>query len=199
MKYIIMAGGRAVRWRKYKNTTKHLVKIGNENMLERIVRQLKDNNIDEHDISITSDNPLYELNGICRNPMIYDCKMYNMFYYKALNSEVTFLYGDTFYTDAAIKKIIATKTDDNIFFGSSGSIVGVKVVNYKRFKRYVYKMKGYQDGRAGWALYRKINHLPDNSVEHCSNYVQIDEEIINVNSPGDYELLLEKLEGEKNE
>ena len=53
-----MAGGPATRWRKYKHTTKHLIKIGKENLLERLVRQLKENKAEE--IFIVSDNELYE-------------------------------------------------------------------------------------------------------------------------------------------
>lgn len=196
MEYIIMAGGPAIRWKNYNNTTKHLIKIGNENMLERIVRQLKENNI--INISITSNNPNYELPGIKRNELIYDSKMYNMFYYKSLEDEVTFLYGDTFYTDNIIKKIIETKTDDIIFFGTDDSIIGVKVINYKKFKKYVEEMKDYNVDRAGWALYRKINNLPEGNYTPCSNFVHIDEEVINVNTPDDFELLMTKLKGEKN-
>lgn len=196
MEYIIMAGGPAIRWKNYNNTTKHLIKIGNENMLERIVRQLKENNI--INISITSNNPNYELPGIKRNELIYDSKMYNMFYYKSLEDEVTFLYGDTFYTDNIIKKIIETKTDDIVFFGTDDSIIGVKVINYKKFKKYVEEMKDYNVDRAGWALYRKINNLPEENYTQCSNFVHIDEEVINVNTPDDFELLMTKLKGEKN-
>lgn len=196
MEYIIMAGGPAIRWKNYNNTTKHLIKIGNENMLERIVRQLKENNI--INISITSNNPNYELPGIKRNELIYDSKMYNMFYYKSLEDEVTFLYGDTFYTDNIIKKIIETKTDDIVFFGTDDSIIGVKVINYKKFKKYVEEMKDYNVDRAGWALYRKINNLPEENYTPCSNFVHIDEEVINVNTPDDFELLMTKLKGEKN-
>lgn len=192
MEYVIMAGGPATRWKNYNNTTKHLIKIGNENLLERIVRQLKENGID--DISITSDNPLYEVEGAKRNKMIYDNKMYNMFYYQSLNHEVTFLYGDTFYTDDIMKKIIGTKTNDNLFFGTSDSIIAVKVVDYKKFKKHVEDMKDYAVNRAGWALYRKINNLPDNDYTQCLNFVKVDEEVINVNTPKDYEKLITKKE-----
>ena len=78
MKYVIMAGGPATRWKNYQNTTKHLIKIGNENLLERIVRQLKENNAEE--IYIISDNPLYEVEGATRIPLIFEYKLYNMFY-----------------------------------------------------------------------------------------------------------------------
>ena len=190
MEYIIMAGGNAKRWNNHNNTTKHLVKVGDESLLERIVRQLKENNISN--ISITSNNSLYEIPGTRRNEMIYDTKMYNMFYYKALDNEVTFLYGDTFYTDKVMKKIIETKTDDIVFFGTNDSIIGVKVINHKKFKKYIEEMKEYKDGRAGWALYRKINNLPEGDYTHCSNFILVNDKIINVNTPKDYEELIEE-------
>lgn len=188
MEYIIMAGGPAVRWNNYKNTTKHLIKIGEENLLERIVRQLKENNI--NNISITSNNPLYEIPGVRKNEMIYDNKMYNMFYYKALNHEVTFLYGDTFYTDEDIKKIIQTDTDDILFFGNSISIIGIKVKNHLKFKAYVEELKDHKIGRAGWALYRRINNLLEEDYTQCENFVTMSEDNINVNTPEDYNRLI---------
>lgn len=187
MEYIIMAGGAAKRWENYNNTTKHLVKVGNESLLQRIVRQLRENNI--NNISITSNNLLYEIPGTKRNEMIYDSKMYNMFYYKALDNEVTFLYGDTFYTDEVMRQIVETKTDDILFFGTDDSIIAVKVVNHIKFKKYVEEMKEYNDGRAGWALYRRINNLSQGDYTHCSNFVWINDEIVNVNTPSDYEKL----------
>ena len=195
MKYVIMAGGRAIRWKDYHNTTKHLIKIGNESMLERLVRQLTENKIKLEEISITSNNPLYEIKGVKRNELIYDNKMYNMFYYDYLNTEITFLYGDTFYSDEAISNIINTKTNDNLFFSNGDSIIGVKVINYDKFKKYVTKMKNYKDGRAGWALYRKINNLANGENIPCSNLVILKDNAYNINSPQDYENLVKNYKG----
>ena len=109
MKYVIMAGGPATRWKNYQNTTKHLIKIGNENLLERIVRQLKENNAEE--IYIISDNPLYEVEGATRIPLIFEYKLYNMFYKDFLNEECVFLYGDTWYNDNVVEEIVNKKTE----------------------------------------------------------------------------------------
>jgi len=187
MEYIIMAGGPATRWNNYKNTTKHLAKIESETIIQRIIRQLQENNI--NNISVTSNNPQYEFAGIKRNEMIYDSKMYNMFYYKALDHEITFLYGDTFYPDSVMEKIINTKTDDILFFGTEDSIVAIKVANYSKFKQYVEEMSDFNHGPAGWALYRKINNLTENSTT-ASNFILINDKIFNVNSPNDYEELI---------
>ena len=157
MKYIIMAGGPATRWRNYQNTTKHLIKIGNENLLERIVRQLQENGCEE--IFIISDNPLYEVPGSTRLPLIYDYKLYNMFYKKYLNEECVYLYGDTWYNDDIIRTIVNQKTENIDFFGTTESIVGIKVVNHNSFKYYVDDMVKNDIDRAGWALYRRINKI----------------------------------------
>lgn len=189
MRYVIMAGGPARRWNNYNNTTKHLIKIGNENMLERIVRQLKENNVTEK-IYITSNNPLYEVDGTVRNELIYDNKVYNMFYYKFLDDEITFLYGDTYYSDKIIKEIINSNTDDVLFFGNKKSIVGIKVKNYEKFKKYCDDIKG-EEGQVGWAMYRRVNNLESNDI-NCSNFRLVNDVVKNINRPSDYKELMEE-------
>ena len=193
MKYIIMAGGPATRWRNYQNTTKHLIKIGNENLLERIVRQLQENGCEE--IFIISDNPLYEVPGSTRLPLIYDYKLYNMFYKKYLNEECVYLYGDTWYNDDIIRTIVNQKTENIDFFGTTESIVGIKVVNHNSFKYYVDDMVKNDIDRAGWALYRRINKIKDDEeIRVCDNLVLVDEEeIANINDEGDFNMLLQKI------
>lgn len=188
MRYVIMAGGPARRWNNYNNTTKHLIKIGNENMLERIVRQLKENNVTKS-IYITSNNPLYEVEGAVRNDLIYDNKVYNMFYYKFLDDEITFLYGDTYYSDKVIEDIINSKTDDILFFGSERSIVGIKVKNYEKFKKFTDDIKG-EEGQVGWAIYRRINNLESNDI-NCSNFRLVNDVVKNINRPSDYKELVD--------
>lgn len=199
MKYIIMAGGPATRWRKYNNTTKHLIKIGKENLLERLVRQLKECNAKE--IFIISDNELYEIPGATRIPLAFDCKLYNMFYYKYLDEPCTFLYGDTYYYDSVIEEMIATKTNDILFFGTQESIVGIKVQNPEKFKYHVEALRkqelktGVAVNRAGWAIYKKINSLEgDGKIALLDNFVLINEsEVANVNDRQEYEQLVEKI------
>lgn len=193
MKYVIMAGGPATRWKNYQNTTKHLIKIGNENLLERIVRQLKENNAEE--IYIISDNPLYEVEGATRIPLIFEYKLYNMFYKDFLNEECVFLYGDTWYNDNVVEEIVNKKTEGVDFFGTTESIVGIKVINHRSFKYYVDDLAKNDINRAGWALYRRINKIKDDEeIRVCDNLVLVDEEeIANVNDEGDFNMLLQKI------
>ena len=199
MKYIIMAGGPATRWRKYNNTTKHLIKIGKENLLERLVRQLRECNAKE--IFIVSDNELYEIPGATRIPLAFDCKLYNMFYYKYLDEPCTFLYGDTYYYDSVINEIISTKTKDIVFFGTQESIVAIKVQNHEKFKYHVDKLReqelktGVAVNRAGWAVYRKLNSIEeDEKISLLENFTLINEsEVANVNDQQEYEQLVEKI------
>jgi len=186
-----MAGGRGTRWKDYHNTTKHLIKINNnESLLERLVRQLKENNITN--ISITSNNPLYKIEGIKNNKMIYKTKILNMFYYKALDHEITFLYGDTYYPDSVLKRIIDRKTDDILFFGNTESIVAIKVTNFEKFKKNVDELKDLNAGRIGWAMFRHINKLETDRYQDCDNFVLIKDKVYNINSPNDYRILKEE-------
>lgn len=199
MKYIIMAGGPATRWRKYNNTTKHLIKIGKENLLERLVRQLKEGGAKE--IFIISDNELYDIPGASRIPLAFDCKLYNMFYYKYLDEPCTFLYGDTYYYDTIINKIMSSKTKDVLFFGTQESIVAIKVQNHEKFKYHVEKLReqevktGIIVNRAGWAIYKKINGIEhDDKAILLENFLLINEtEVANVNDQQEYEQLVQKI------
>ena len=188
MEYIIMAGGQSTRWQNYMNTEKHLVKVNNETLIERIVRQLRENSI--NNISLTTKNNQYKLADVKLNEMIYTNKVYNMFYYKSLNHPITFLYGDTFYSDETMKKIVNYCDNDIVFFGTKESIVAIKVVNYNKFKKYVEELSNYDGGQVGWAIYRKINNLDINDINH-KNFILVEDNNFNVNSPIDYENLLE--------
>lgn len=65
-----MSDGKGTRWNNYMNTTKQTISINGENLLQRTIRLLHENEI-------------------------YDI----MFAFDYLEEPTTFLYGDTFYSD----------------------------------------------------------------------------------------------------
>jgi len=194
MKYVIMAGGQGSRWNNYKNLPKHLIEINGENFLERIVRQLKENNID--DIIITSYDPRYDVEGATRYEPIYENKAYNLFNYELLNEPMVFLYGDTYYNDSVIKTIINTETDKLLYFGTKQSIIGIKVIDYNYFKKLVEAVSVLPPSKVnGWATYQVANNLKFGCKDILDNFYLFNENIINMNTPKEYRELLKVEKG----
>lgn len=154
MRYIIMAGGHYETWQ----TPRHLLKIKGEPIVQRTIRLLRENGID--DIAISSDNPLFKQFGV---PMLihkntYKARAYNdsdgywcdAFY--PMDEPACYLFGDVVFSPAAIKKIIETQTDSIEFFASARPFAkeypkdwiepfAFKVQNQKLFRQYITEMK----------------------------------------------------------
>ena len=63
-KYIIMCGGNSVKW----ETPRQLLKINGETIVQRTIRLLRENRIE--DIYISSNNPLFEDQD--RNALVFE-------------------------------------------------------------------------------------------------------------------------------
>ena len=195
MKYIIMADGKGTRWNNYENHSKHLCVINGETIIGRTVRLLKERNI--KDIIITSHNSEMEFEGALRYEPLNNNEEIDRFTYELLEGEVTFLYGDTYYHESALDEIIRHETDSLLFFGTSTSIVGVKVVDVEQFKKYIDYIKANDIVGKGWTVYQLSNGLPLGSKEPRENLIPVDEETIDIDSPEEYHEL-QKIHGRKN-
>ena len=184
MKYVIMADGKGTRWNNYNNHSKHLCVINGETIIGRTVRLLREKNI--QDIIITSHNPKMEFEGAIRYEPLANNEEIDRFTYEFLDEEITFLYGDTYYAEDALDTIISTDTDDMLFFGTSTSIVGVKVKNHQRFKHYIDYIKQNNIVGKGWTVYQLSNGLPLGSKEPRENLIMVSEETIDIDSPEEY-------------
>lgn len=187
MKYIIMADGKGTRWNNYDNHSKHLCVINGETIIGRTVRLLNEMGIS--DVIITSHNPEMEFEGATRYEPKDNNEEIDRFTYEFLDEEVTFLYGDTYYNEDALHKIIETKTDDILFFATSTSIVGVKVIDYVQFKQYIDYIKEQQIVGKGWTVYQLSNGLPIGSKEPRENLIMVSEETFDIDSPSEYKVL----------
>ena len=153
-KYIIMCGGNYKHW----DTPRHLTVVMGEEIVARTIRLLKENGIE--DISISTNNPIFEKFGvpILKHDNLYEAKYwtiedgywFNCFY--PTDEPVCYLFGDVFYSDEAIKKIIKTETDDIEFFASKEPFAdnyikdhvepfALKVVNQKHLRKAIEKTK----------------------------------------------------------
>ena len=118
MKYIIMCGG------NYDNfqIPKQLSIVNGETLLERTIRLLKENGIEDYYIS--SNNPIFESYGRVlhhENTYKYDNgKIYGYWVdaYYPLDEPCVYLHGDVYYSEDAIKKIINLNPKVNTFIGN---------------------------------------------------------------------------------
>ena len=211
MKYIIMCGG------KYDNFTipKQLSVINGETLLERTIRLLKENGIEEY--YITSNNPIFKKYGEVlehNNSFKFEdgiVKGYWLDAYYPTNEPTIYLHGDVYYSEAAIKKIINLNPKVNTFVGNEiarnpehknwGEPFGWIVVNQDEFKKGIEETKKLQDegklerGFAiSWELYRVLNGLnPNNQYINDDTYLSIDDETIDIDAPWQIEELNKKL------
>lgn len=179
IKYVIMCGG------KYNNfgTPKHLLKVCDEVILERTIRQLKENGI--KDISISTENPAFDYLGL---PILKHENSYVFQYEKTTgwwvdafyptDEPTCYIFGDVYFSDEAIKKIIETETDDIELFGSAPPFskdypkdwiepFALKVINTNHLKEAVKKIKELaEQGKTWrknpimWDLWTVIKNVP---------------------------------------
>lgn len=211
MKYIIMCGG------NYDNfqVPKQLSVVNGETLLQRTIRLLKENGIEDYYIS--SNNPIFESYGrVLKHENSYkyeNGKIYGYWVdaYYPLDEPCIYLHGDVYYSEDAIKKIINLNPKVNTFIGNEiaknkehknwGEPFGYIVVDQNEFKEGIRKTKQLQDegklerGYAiSWELYRVLNGLdPNKQYIIDDTYLSIDDETIDVDAPFQIEELNKKL------
>lgn len=152
-----MADGKGTRWKNYNDIPKHLATISGEPVIKRTVRLLK--SIDKDcDIIITSHDSRYDVEGAKRYEPKNNVLEVDRFTVELIEDDITFLYGDTVYSEESIKKISEFKTDSVEFFGNKKSIVAVKIHDSKIFTDAFQKVRElFLDGKIekciGWQVY----------------------------------------------
>ncbi len=191
MKYIIMADGKGSRWNNYKNIPKHLVEVEGEVLLERTVRLI--NELDPSSkVIITSHDKRYEFEGSTRYEPKNNILEIDRFTYELIEDNVCFLYGDTYYTEETMEKIINTDTDELLFFGNNKSIVAIKVKDSKVFKENINKvkelfLKNEIKNCKGWQVYQSYQNLEFDKKQIGDRFVVVDEKTMDYNTPEEYE------------
>jgi CTP:phosphocholine cytidylyltransferase-like protein len=121
MRIIIAAGGKAERWKNYRNTPKHLLKIEGEVLLERTIRQFKKYT---DDIIIISNEDYIFAGTQLEKPLEGDWYDFGKIYssHHLWSNDKTFIvYGDVYFTDEAVEKIMTSEGDYKFFLRSSAS------------------------------------------------------------------------------
>lgn len=192
MKYVILAKG------GHTDFIRQLVQIGNERLLDRTIRQLKENGVKSKDIIVTGD---YKDLGdvIVYDPIDndYDYKTDEGYWLDAFSDEfliepVCFIWGDVYFSEYAIKTIVETKTDSHLFFCSyknkckeyikqHDEPFAYKVADVKKFREHIEICKqAYDNGLTYrnpivWEVYRSINGINLNEHRLKDNVVIIND------------------------
>ena len=210
MRYIIMCGGEYRKW----DTPRQLLKINGETILERTIRLLRENGVE--DIAISSNDDVFEQFGlsVLRHENHYEAWEYNTcdgywcncFYFT--DEPVTYLFGDVVYSPEAIRTIIETETDDIIFFGSAPPFspqypkpyiepFGFKVVDTEHLRRAVKDVKRlHMEGRfnrqpIAWEMWNVISRGTGGDPNYIDydSYVHINDYTCDVDNPSEIKIL----------
>lgn len=183
-KYVIMCGGYYEQFQK----PKALHEINGESLIERTIRLLNEEGINNDQIFITADDERFESFNVKvlhhNNSYRYEDGKMKGYWLDAFypdfekDAKITFLYGDVFYTRKAIQKITKYKKKGNILFGSAisknpfgknwGEPFAYKVDDYSEFLESIKKTKKLFDEKKTirhpitWELYRVENGLDVN-------------------------------------
>lgn len=213
MKYIILADS-SVGF----ETPRQLSVINGEPLIQRTIRLLKENGI--NDIIITSHDKRFDNLGAKRYEPLYNeydpinntGYWLNAFPIELLKEPICFLYGDVYYSENAIKTIVKSKTDSVLFLCSyenksklyikeHDEPLAFKVVDYELFKEHIKIVKEMKDKGLccrepiNWELYRSINGQDINVHEMTGNYIAINDESCDIDTIDDIKSLKQKLGG----
>lgn len=211
MKYIIMCGG---EYDEFK-TPKQLSVINGEPIVMRTIRLLVNNGVKSKDIYISSNNPTFDHCSVKRlehnNNFIENKQGYWLDAFYPTKEPVTYIFGDVYFTDEAINKIVNYKTDKNVLFGTSdakneqhenwGEPFAYIVNDTETFFKGINKVKNlYDKGKTKrhpivWELYRYLHNLDINIQTITEDYICIDDGTMDIDSPEELEEMNKKLKG----
>ena len=213
MRYIIMAGGHYETWQ----TPRHLLKIKGEPIVQRTIRLLRENGID--DIAISSDTPLFEQFGVplLKHDNNFTVRGYDdsdgywcdCFY--SMEEPACYLFGDVVFSPAAIRKIIETETDNIEFFASARPFAkeypkdwiepfAFKVQNQVLFRKYIEEMKARADEcwriPIAWELWALIKGRRIDIDDRTVDYTVINDYTCDIDYRGEIPKLEKRIRNE---
>ena len=206
---IIMCGG------VYDNFKQHkaLTKINGEKLVDRTIRLLKENNID--DIYITATDPAFNKYNVLKHENTYKyengkVKGYWVDAYYPTDKPCIYLHGDVYYTEDAIKKIVNLNPKVNTMIGNHyalnkehkkvGEPFGWIIVDQKKFREAINKCKRLQDeGKCNrmpiaWELYQVLNGHDVNGFDISTDtYLPISDITDDIDCPGQIKKLEDRI------
>ena len=192
MKYVIMADGKGTRWNNYQNIPKHFIEVGGETLLARTVRLLHEKDQGCR-VYITSHDPRYDIDGATRYEPKNNVLEIDRFTRELIEDDVCFLYGDTYYSDDAMDKIVNLEAEDLLFFGNEKSIVAVKVKDAELFIKHLDNVTSLFlaeeiKGCKGWQVYQSFTGLAFDVKQIGEKYIYIEDGTKDYNAPEDLDI-----------
>lgn len=205
MKFIIMCGGYYEKWSR----PKQLTEVKGEAIVERTIRLLRENGIE--DIAISANDPRFDGFGV---PVLHHANPYYLpigcdavtpwldaFY--PMTEPVCYIFGDVVFSPQAIRTIVETKTNDIEFFASAKPLsfnypkrwaepFAFKVVDTTAFINAIRKTKALDEqGKfrrqpVSWELWQVIKGTELNKVIY-GNYTVINDYTCDIDEPKDIE------------
>ena len=207
---IIMCGG------VYNNFKQHkaLTKINDERLVDRTIRLLKQNGIE--DIYVSATDPNFIDYKVLKHNNTYkyedgNVSGYWVDAYYPTDKSCIYLHGDVYYSEDAIKKIINYNPKVNTMIGNQwalnknhdkvGEPFGWIIVDQKKFRDAINKTKQLQDegkidrGYAiAWELYQVLNGHDVNGFDiNIDTYLPIYDETIDIDAPEQIDILNSKV------
>lgn len=200
MKYIILCGSN----HEYVNgVPRQLVTINGERILDRTIRLLRENGIT--DISITATDLAFH--NVDANIIEYHQVEVGTWIncFPVIMEPTTYIFGDVYFSEDAIKTIVNTETECVEFFASAPPFshlykkhwaepFAFKVVDMELFRECIKKVTRYKnDGLfrrdpIAWELWQVIKGTPINLINY-SNYIVINDYTCDIDCEADIYIL----------
>ena len=212
-KYVILANSSDKRF----DVPRQLLELNGEKLVARTIRLLKENGIE--DIILTaSDKRFYDLGAEVFVPNKSDYNYengtgywLNAFPYELMDEPVCFIWGDVYFSEKAIKTIVNTETNKNLFFCTYNNRstqyikthdepLAFKVVDPEEFKKHIEICKKAKDDKTAcrepviWEVYRSMHGLNINEHKMTEDYVVINDISCDIDGCRDLDRLKLKLE-----
>lgn len=209
-KIIIMCGGKYDNFKEHKS----LSIINGEKLVERTIRLLKENNIDNIYISSNQDE-FNEYANVLKheNSYKYENGKVSGYWVDAFyptDEPTIYLHGDVYYSEDAIKKILNYNPKVNTMIGNQyalnnehkkvGEPFGWIIVDQKKFRNAINECKRLQDeGKTdrmpiSWELYQVLNGHDINGFDISQDtYLVIADETDDIDSPEKINILNNRL------
>lgn len=208
---LIYCYGEQVRWANHLGRKKHFIQIDNESILHRTVRLIHKYSPNDHSIFIVGSGDEYVINGTqlitpVKNPGFADADKYlNSLNYWNRDGRTVIFFGDTYWTQDAIKKVLNYNKKEWFMFGRPriskitgcryASLFAVVLWNHEHetFQKHLLKIvKEYHEGKLkrtqGWELYRSILGFPPTDIMLFNGHFKlIDDFTQDFDFPEDYE------------
>lgn len=207
-RYVILANSND----KTFDIPRQLVEINGERLIERTIRLLKENGVEN--IIITAKDERFDGLGAERyNPVNSDYDYnrgigywLNAFPFELIDEPVCFIWGDVYFSEKAIQEIVELESKEDLFFCTyknetekyikkHDEPLAYKVMNCDRFKEHISKVKRLKDeGKCCrepiiWEVYRSIHNQDINTHIMTTDFIAINDESCDIDSQSDIERL----------